>query len=98
MYLSQKKQQDYLNLYSILATDSDNQTPEQLKNYSDRLGHLDRPLEEINAERKAWEKWATDKVYENLLNGLIVDEETGQVINANIDELKEMIKREVALV
>jgi len=94
MTLTKSKQQEYLRLYEILL-DCEEQTPEQIKNYEERVKHLDRPIEEINAEREEYELWVADKVYENLLNHKIYDEDTGQVVSANIEELKEIIKQQI---
>jgi len=94
MTLTKSKQQEYLRLYEILL-DCEEQTPEQIKNYEERVKFLDRPLEEIHAERTHWLEWAKDKVYENLVNGKIYDEETGQVVSASIDELKEIINQQL---
>lgn len=94
MRLTEKKQKEYLRLYEILS-ECEEQTAEQKANYESRVEFLDRPLEEINAERAEYELWIADKVYENLLNHKIYDEETGQVVTANIDELKEIIKEQI---
>ena len=94
MTLTKRKQAEYLRLYEILL-DCEEQTPEQIKNYEERVKFLDRPLEEIHAERAQWLEWAKDKIYENLVEGKIYNEETGEVISANIDELKEIIKQQL---